>query len=196
MRRYAFWVPASSPPREPRVSGAIILDQVRVAADEHGEAVLKRARESLPPAMQDELASMLAISWIDSRTAMEFKNAVAREIGKDPIDFQRWVARAAVLRTINQVWRALLSRVNDGALIRRAPLLYSKTFDRGRLVVLKNDDTSAHLLVTGWHSMPDYDCIGLSSGIEAVLESTGRKGARSKFSHGSSGVTFEVTWRR
>ena len=189
-------MPASSPPRDPRVSGAIILDQIRVVADEHGEDVLKRARESLPREMQEELASMLAISWIDSRSAMEFKNAIAREIGKDPIEFQKWVARAAVLRTINRVWRVLLARVRDGALVQRAPLLYSKTFDRGRLTVLKSDETSAELLVTGWHSMPDYDCIGLSSGIEAVLESTGRKSPRTKFSHGSSGVTFEITWRR
>ncbi|MGH7285883.1 MAG: hypothetical protein ACRELY_30560, partial [Polyangiaceae bacterium] len=163
-------MPASSPPREPRVSGAVILDQLRVVADLHGEGVLKRARESLPREMQDELASMLAISWIESRTAMEFKNAIAREIGRDPIDFQKWVVKTAVLRTIHQVWRALLARVKDGALVQRAPLLYSKTFDRGRLVVVKNDDTSTELLVTGWHSMPDYDCIGLSSGIEAVLE--------------------------
>ena len=187
---------SSLPPREPRVSGTVILDQIRVVADEHGEAVLSRARQSLPLAMQDELASMLAISWIDSRTAMDLKNAIARELGKDPIEFQKWVVKVAVGRTVNRVWRVLLARVKDGALVDRAPLLYSKTFDRGSLTVVKNDDTSAELLVNGWSSMPDYDAIGLCSGIEAVLESTGRKSPHTKFMHRSGGVTFEVSWRR
>ena len=186
---------ASSPPSEPRLAGTVLLDQMAVISDAYGKNVLARAKTTLSVDMQQALDALLPVSWIDTRAAMDLKNAVARDVGMDPIEFQRWVVRAAVGNTIHKFWRALLARVWDSAIVKRAPIIYSKTFDRGALEVVSFGDHVAELVVKGWSTMPDYDAIGLSAGIEAVLEYSGRRGARVRFDRKEGIVLFHLTWR-
>src|SRR5580700_7354697 len=81
---------ASSPPAEPRLSGTVLLDQMAVISEAYGKSVLARAKTTLPVDRQQALDALLPVSWIDTRAAMELKNAVARDVGMDPIEFQRW----------------------------------------------------------------------------------------------------------
>jgi hypothetical protein len=181
---------------EPRLAGTVLLDQMDRIVEEYGKETLARAKEKLPKETQRAIDELTPLSWIDVGVAMHLKDAVAREVGKDPIDFQRWVVRAAVGKTIHRFWRALLARVWDSAIVKRAPIIYSKTFDRGHLKVTAYTDHSAEMVVVGWSEMPDYDAIGLAAGIEAVLEYSDRKHARVRFDRAETGVTFHLTWRK
>jgi len=179
----------------PKVSGAVVIDQIDIATEEFGADVVKRARETLPREMQSALSEVLAISWIDVTTFMELKNAIARELGRDHIEFQRWLVRHAIGRTIGKFWRALLVRIWDGAIVKRAPIIYSKSFDVGKATVVSFTDGHAELVVTGWPDMPEYDAIGLSAGIEALMEYSGRPGAHVKFTRSAEKISFFITWR-
>jgi hypothetical protein len=184
------------PSHEPRLAGTVLLDQMRTIIDAHGADVLAAARATLPGEMQRDVDALLPISWVDVRLARDLKNAVAHELGRDPIEFQRWVVRAAVGNTIHKFWRILLARVWDSAIVTRAPIIYSKTFDRGALEVTSYGENVAELALTGWSAMPEYDAIGLSAGIEAVLEYSGRHNAHVRFARRESLITFHLTWRR
>ena len=179
----------------PKVSGAVVIDQIDIANEEFGADVVKRARASLPTEMQNAVSEVLAISWVDVTAFMELKNAIARELGRDPLEFQRWLVRHAIGRTIGKFWRALLTRVWDSAIVKRAPILYSKSFDVGKATVVSFDDGHAELVVTGWPDMPEYDAIGLAAGIEALLEYSGRPAAHVKFTRNPEKISFLITWR-
>jgi hypothetical protein len=183
------------PPTEPRLAATVLLDQMQAIVDAHGDACLARAKATLSGETQEALRELTPLSWIDVGAAKDLKDAVAREVGKDPFDFQRWVVRAAVGKTIHRFWRALLSRVWDSAIVKRTPIIYAKTFDRGQLRVASYTDHSAELVLTGWSAMPEYDAIGLSAGIEAVLEYSGRKIPRVRFGRKDMTVAFHLTWR-
>jgi hypothetical protein len=177
------------------LAGTVLLDQMHAISEAHGDEILARAKATLSPDARRELDELIPIGWVDVGLAMDLKNAAARELGKDPIEFQRWVTRAAVGSTINRFWRALLARVWDSAIVKRTPIVYAKTFSRGELTVASYSDHGAELVLKGWKTMPDYDAIGLSAGIEAVLEYSGRHHARVRFSRSEDGVTFHLTWR-
>jgi hypothetical protein len=189
-------VTSSAPSPEPRLAGTILLDQMAAIIEAHGESVLTTARATLPTERQRDLDALTPISWVDVHLARDLKNAVALGLGRDPIEFQRWVVHAAVGHTIHKFWRILLARVWDGAIVTRTPVIYAKTFDRGVLCVASYGDRAADLVLTGWSTMPEYDAIGLSAGIEAVLEYSGRKNARVRFARKDDAVTFHLTWRR
>ena len=174
----------------------MLLDQIQQIVDEYGVETFTRAKARLTKDAQRAIAELTPLSWIDAAVAKELKDAVASEVGKHPLDFQRWVVRAAVGKTIHRFWRALLSRVWDSAIVKRAPILYSKTFDRGHLEVTSFDDHSAEMVVVGWSEMPDYDAVGLAAGIEAVLEYSGRKHPRVRFERREGGVTFLLAWQK
>ena len=103
--------------------------------------------------------------------------------------------RTAIGRTIGKFWRALLAKVWDGAIVKRAPILYSKTFDVGQLVVVSFDKEQAELMVTGWNHMPEYDAIGLAAGMEALLEYSGRRGVHAKHARNGENMAFSLTWQ-
>jgi hypothetical protein len=181
---------------EPRLAGTVLLDQMEAIADAYGKDALARARATLPTDLQRDLDALMPISWVDVRLAKKLKDAVALEVGKDPIVFQKWVVRAAVGNTVNRFWRVLLARVWDSAIIARTPIVYTKTFDRGELKVSSYTDRAAELCLTGWSTMPEYDAIGLAAGIEAVLEYSGRRNAHVRFTRRDGTVTFHLNWRR
>ncbi|MEO8876612.1 MAG: hypothetical protein ABI461_13560, partial [Polyangiaceae bacterium] len=178
----------------PRLSGSILLEQIQIATKEYGEEAIARAKASLPEKTRAALADLLTITWIETAMAQEIKDTIAREVGQDPIAFQKWVVRSAIGGVIGKFWRVLLARVSDGAIVKRAPIIYSKTFDVGRLEVTTFDGRAATLRVVGWNDMPDYDAIGLAAGIEAVLEYAGRKGARVTFARSGEIMGFSLTW--
>ncbi len=178
-----------------RVAGSIILEQLEVARKEYGSDVVDRALASLPPPLDTDISELLAVSWLDGTTAMLAKNAIAEAVGRPPLDFQKWVVHAAVGKTIPKFWRFLLSKVSDGAIVKRAPILYSKTFDRGALVVMQSSPFSTDLEVRGYPDLSDYDATGLSAGIAAVMEYLDRKDVHVSFTRAPTGIHFKLTWK-
>lgn len=172
-----------------------MLEQIRVITEIHGRDTYERALSTLPPTSQAEIAALINLSWIDTTVAMELKNAIARELGRNELEFQRWVVRTAIQHTLSRFWGALLSLASDVAVIKRSPILYRKTFDRGELALVERTTGSALFEVRGWPSMPEYDAIGLASGMEAVLEHLHRRDARVRVTRQGSVVQLAASWR-
>lgn len=138
----------------------------------------------------------ISASWLDVQTVAAFKNAVAHELGVDPLDFQRDIVRRALGDTIHKLWRVLLQSLWDSAIVKRTPILYSKAFDRGELRLEEIGTGEATFLLSGWPDMPEYDCIGLATGIEALLDYSGRRGAAVKWERAAPLVRFRARWDR
>ena len=182
--------------REPRVSGQVMLDQIRVMEEVAGREALDAARATLPPEAQAELESILPVSWIDSGITNDYVYALARQLGRDPEKLQVEIVRRGVERTLTTLWRILLKFTSDEALVKRTPLLYSKTYDVGELVSRIEMPGRVDAELRGWPvpEVPRLDLIGLAMGIETVLRCAGRKDARVRFEARPHGAIFVGTW--
>jgi hypothetical protein len=179
-----------------RVSGTILSDQIRLMRDLHGEELVARAIATLQPKLREEVEGILPGRWLTIDAARELKNAVARELGEDPIELQKRIVRQAIERTLNTFWRFFMRQFSDEALTKRTPILYSRTFDRGSLELVRVGDGEADLELEGWPRIPEYDLVGLMSGIETVLTLAGRVGVHVTSSRRGSVVTITAKWTR
>jgi hypothetical protein len=186
--------PAPATPGAPRVSGAVILKQIEALKELYGRDTYGRALGRLPDVPRRDVEELLAIGWIPASTAQGLKDAVAALVGRTSEEVQVQVVRASLGHVINAFWRFLLGQVSDEALVKRTPLLYSRTFDRGELVALVIEPGHATFELLGWPDVTDYDALGLATGIDFVLEHAGRKGAASRWSRSGGRVIFEASW--
>jgi hypothetical protein len=178
-----------------RIYGAIFLDQVVVMKMLAGEEAYERARQSLSEEMQRELAELLPISWIGNFTCNELMARVARELGRDTDDFVREVVRVGVEKTLITLWRVLLRFTTDNALVTRTPLLYSKTYDRGKLVAVIDEPGRARITLSEYPDPPHLELLCLATGIDTVLTCAGRKGVSTRWERTADGATLTATWR-
>ena len=179
---------------EPRLSGAILTDQLVVMRNRFGAPLVDRAVESLSFEDQHEVRSLTSIGWTTAALACRLKTAVAQEAKMEPLELQRWVVQEGVRKTVNGVWKLLARLVSDDQLIKRAPLLYSKTFDRGVMTVTVPRSGQAIAQIVGWPAIPEFDIVGLLAGIEAVFASFDRPKTRGTFERTTDGVIFRIDW--
>jgi len=176
------------------VSGAVMLDQVLVMQDLLGADTVRRALESLPPPLRDEWEGLLPVSWISVAATAAFIEAAAREADRSVDDLQREIARLGVERTLKTVWRILLRLTSDGALVKRTPMLYSKTYDRGQMSSRMTGPGQARIELEGWDGIPALEVLGLAVGIETVLRCAGRRDVACEGQPRANGASFVATW--
>lgn len=179
-----------------KLSGAVLLDQLQWVREEYGDDVLERAKSRLSQDAQDELASLLHISWCRASTALALKSALAEAVGRDPLEFQRDLVRRASQRTFGGVWRFLLRRMSDQALVKRAPRLYARSCNRGTMRVTFFEPGMARFAVEGWAEMPEFHAVGYAAALEAGFAFAGRKDVRSTWRRRRPEVHFDVRWVR
>lgn len=178
----------------PKMSRALLADQRVVIREELGESVERAALAALSAADRDDIDGG-SLGWIDVGAVKRFKDAVAAQVAKDSLAFQRWIVGRATARTVRGLWRVLLAQVWDAALVKRVPLLYQRTFDRGVMTAAIDTPGRASMVVSGWPDIPEYDVVGLQTGIESVLSLTGRANVTSRATRTADGVAFDVRWQ-
>ncbi len=181
---------------DPKVSGTIISDQLKLMRDLHGDAVVDEAIASMPPALREEIEQVLPGSWISIDAARELKAGVAQRLGEDLFDFQRRIVRLGIERTLHTVWRFFIRQLGDEALAKRTPILYSRSFNRGSLELVRRAEGEIELELDGWPRIPEFDLVGLMSGIETVLKLAGRRGVRVTPTRKPDVVVLTATWQR
>lgn len=172
-----------------------MLDQIRVMQELAGPDAVRLARESLPSPYSEALAEILPVSWLDTDACNEFMARVAQRIGKDPEQFEIDVVRLGVERTLSTVWRIILRFTSDAALVKRTPMLYSKTYDVGELTSRIVRPGRADLELRGWPGVPRMDLVGLATGIETVLRCSGRTDVRVSWERRPFGAVFVASWQ-
>lgn len=179
----------------PKVSSAVIFDQLQLLRETYGAPVVDRAIASLPSSLREEVALLAPGTWISVDAARETKNAVARLVAVDPLELQRRLSASGVERTLNTFWRFFLRRLGDEALSKRTPLLYARTFNSGSLTLAAWEEGAAELELRGWR-IPDYDLAGLMAGIARVLELAGRRDVELTATRKGASVRLRATWPR
>ena len=178
----------------PQLSCAVLADQRATIVAELGEKVERDAIATLSLADRDLLGSG-SLGWCDVDLAKRYKDAVGAQIGKESLEFQRWVIKRASARTVNGLWRVLLTQVWDEALVKRIPILYQRTFDVGAMTGEFESKGTASVVVSGWPRIPEYDVVGLQTGIESVLQLLGRDAATATPTRTQTGVFYRVRWK-
>jgi hypothetical protein len=181
---------------DPQVSAAVIADQLKLTRELHGDELVARAIASLPDGLREEIEQLLPGSWVSTDAAREVKIACARLLGEDPLAFQRRIVARGIERTLSTVWRFFMRQLGDQGLARRTPILYSRTFNRGSLEVVRWSDAEYELELDGWPRIPEFDLVGLMSGIETVLALAGRKDPKVQAHRRGSVVRIVATFRR
>lgn len=89
----------------------------------------------------------------------------------------------------------LLRLTSDSALVSRTPVLYAKSYNRGRLVASIVFGGRGHVELLDWPDVPDWPIRGTQAGIETGLEIAGRRNVRVEPTRTRTGASFHVTWR-
>jgi hypothetical protein len=105
------------------------------------------------------------------------------------------VARLGVERTVSKLWRPLLRLTTDAALVKRIPLLHSKTYDTGKMEARVPIPLRGEITLRDWPTIPEIDIVALASGTEAVLGVAGRKDAKVRYERTREGAFFVATWK-
>jgi hypothetical protein len=178
----------------PRVSGTVILDQIALMREVYGADTVDRSIASLPLDLKKEVDTLLRGGWCSVRMAYELKKAVAERTHEELLDLQRRIVRLAIERTLTTFWRFLMRQLTDKMLAKRAPMLYSKSFDRGAMELTTLRDGGASLELTGWPEIPHFDLVGLMVGVETVFSLAGRKEPRVDSVRKDGKILLEVKW--
>jgi hypothetical protein len=177
------------------MSSTLLLDQIRLMNEVYGEEAVGLAIGGLPLALRDEITELLPGGWCSTDAARELKYGVAAQVGKDPLVVQRRIVRLGIERTFTTVWRFFVRHVSDEGILKRAPILYSRSFNRGRLELVQFRPGEAELDLHGWPTIPEFDLVGLTSGIESVLAVSGRTDGRAETTRRGATLRLRVTWR-
>jgi hypothetical protein len=180
---------------EPRVSSTLILDQIKLMKDLYGAEAVAAARQSLAPALREEIDALLPGGWCSLETARVMKEAVASIVDEPLMTLQRRVVRVGIERTLHTVWRFFIRRLSDENLARRTPLLYSRSFDRGELRFMSVRDGEVQLELHGWPAIPEFDLVALATGVETVLSIAGRPEPRCFWSRRGLVVYMRALWK-
>ena len=135
-----------------------------------GRDVVAQALATLPPQVRAEYDGLGPLSWCSVHTTSAVLMAVAAHVRQEPKALQAAVVRAGVARTVRSIWRVLLSLTSDEQLIKRAPLVYSKSYQLGRVESSLTAPGQATFAVRGWPGIPELDVEGLVNRIRVYKD--------------------------
>jgi hypothetical protein len=179
----------------PKVFGAIVVPQRDAILARAGEARFARALATLVHDERDEYTSMRTDTWCRSETVERAVRAVAREMDVDARVLVDETAYHAVRTTVGTLWRVLLTMTGDLTLLRRTPMFYARSYDRGALTGERIEPGRAELVLEGWAGVPELHAIGIAAGVRAVLELAGRADVRVAWRTDGELARFDLTWR-
>ena len=176
----------------PKVSAAIVLDQLHVAEELLGKEAAARALASMPAAARAELADLLPVSWCTLSTADAIHAAMSAEAGENVVEWHKKIVRVVMERTFSTVWRFFLKLTSLSQIAKRAASLYGKSFDRGKMHAELVGPGHAVMTLTGWADVPDRELNAIEVSTEIVLHLSGRKQAIVRVVRTADGARFDV----
>lgn len=161
---------------------------------EVGDAAVDRARQALTTREREVLDSVVPAAWIPVSTIDKFYREIAREAGRDLESFYVSVVKRGISQTLRSVWKALLRMTTDRALLSRTPVIYGRGHSVGKIVSTITAPGRGTVVLTGWPNMPHLRRLGVAAGVEAVLETAGRKNVSVEFEGTSDGAIYQARW--
>jgi hypothetical protein len=177
------------------MSGSIILEHRNVIVERFGRAALNEAVAPLTEARRQEFEEARPASWVRISTVEAVYSTLSKNLGRSVPDLHREIGRLATERTLKTLWRVFLRFTSDEALITRCPILFSKSYDRGRVVAAIARPGQGVCTLLDWPGVGDFPVRGLCNGITTVLTLAGRKNVAARVAGRTpEQVEISVTW--
>ena len=160
-----------------------------------GKEVLERGLSAVSPAIRTRVAGAVPGEWIPIASAEETFRSIADAAERDWPALHVELARHTVERAYRTLWRMLLRVSTDSALVSRTPVIFGKSYNRGRLVATVLFSGRGEVELLDWADVPDWPIRGTQAGIETGLRIAGRRNVRVESKRTRTGASFHVTWR-
>ncbi|MFT5352860.1 MAG: DNA-binding transcriptional ArsR family regulator [Polyangiales bacterium] len=179
---------------EPRVFGALIRKEREALERIVGSESVASALRTLPEEVREEYSTVRTLTRIRTQTVEAVYDAVANETGRDVMRLHRELVRVSMENALRGVWRSLLRFTSDEALVRRAPVVFSRGLSAGTLSARIIRPGSAEIRLTGWDGVSDMQINGIAAGAETVLTCAGRHNVRMASHRTLDGACWLATW--
>jgi hypothetical protein len=160
---------------EARQIGILTLEQKRAIGRLAGPDALACVVARLPEERRQEFSELSLFGWCRCSTLNLVLGEVANEVGRDVDAFVHDVVRESFGVVLRTVWRLLARFTTEESIVMRAPLLYSRTLDRGRPRAFVQSPGHLVMEITERADLSHIDIVSITAAIEAVLELSGRK---------------------
>jgi hypothetical protein len=180
---------------DPMVSGALAVNLRGVLYEYCGREVVTAASLRVPADVREEFDGVTSIGWARISTFEQVFSEVASDTGTTVASLHTNVARISIERTMRTVWRVLLRLTTDNALISRAPVIFSRSYDRGKLEARIPTSGRGEITLSEWPDAPEWPIRATRIGIETVLRLAGRRDARVESERRPEGAFLLATWR-
>jgi hypothetical protein len=155
-----------------------------------GPEAYERALGAVPPRIADAYRRATALSWVPLTMVDPVIDALGVAAGRDPMDLQDQVARTTVEHSLRSIWRVFLRMTSNEALVSRVPLIFSKSFNWGRMITSFPRADQAIVQLVGWPNAQTHVIRSTRVGLEATLQAAGRKSARVSMERTSDGALY------
>jgi len=178
----------------PSVSGTLIHSLVEVAREKLGYNVVASGFASAPGNAGALVVAATPGQWLPVAAVESAFESVAKAAGRDLPSLHVELARIGVERAFRRFWRILLKVTSDAALVSRTPVIFAKSYNRGRLVPAIVAPGRGHVELVDWPHAPEWPVRGTRVGIEAALTIAGRQNAHAEVRRSPTGAVYTVTW--
>jgi hypothetical protein len=142
-----------------------------------------------------EVEAAQPVGWVPIDAVEQTFEALSAEVGTTVAELHERVARRSIDLTIRKFWRLFLRVTTDSALVSRAPSMFSRSYNRGRLESKVTSSGRGESRLHDWPNAPEWPLRGTRIGIEVSLGIAGRKDVRATCTRTPTGAVFIVTWR-
>jgi hypothetical protein len=181
-------------PDAPGLTGTIVRQHIAKLIRTLGRGTVEEAIDHLRPDDAETIRQVSHLGWVAVEAFEELYEVLALRSNRDVAALHWEIGRQCTLETFRTLWRMLLRVTSDEALVARTPVIYSKSYNKGKLEAVITGPGEARLLLTDWPGTPLFVRRGLCIGITAVLEIAGRQGVRVNEEATATGAAFHVKW--
>lgn len=175
------------------MSGALMTTGREVTKEIIGVAAYERALAAVPKYVAAEYRRVTPMTWVPLSIVEPVIYAMGDAAGRDALDLQDEVARVTVERSLRTIWRLFLRFTSNEALISRMPIIFSKSYNKGRIVTSFPRADRAMIELLDWPGAPVHIIRTTRVGLEVTLRAAGRPNARINFEKTPRGFLYTAS---
>ncbi|APR87186.1 hypothetical protein A7982_12535 [Minicystis rosea] len=187
---------APMPAGEACMAGAVMTTGREVTRQLIGDAAYERALASVPPHIAAEYRRVTSVTWVPLSIIEPVIMAMGQAAGRDPFALQDDVARTTVERSLRSIWRIFLRFTSNDAILSRVPIIFSKSYSRGRLVTGTTRDGRTQVELLDWPNAPMHILRNTRVGLEATFHAAGRPNVHVSLERTPNGALYVVSGLR
>jgi len=159
-----------------------------------GDEAVDEGLAALPDEVRERYTDSSSLAWLPYETVVEAHQAIATRAGVTMEALLEQAVPIATERAFKTVWRVFLRLTSNEQLVKRAPVIYSRSRSRGEMRVVSVEEGAARLEVIDWPEIPPRDVLSLGLSVQTFLRLAGRREATVSGRITPTGASFEVRW--